>query len=137
VWQDEYRAVLVYDAAETAPGGPSCIAEFGGCLVATFGYPNDEALGGHPLYAAGLSFYGVFEVEASPWIARLQSQNAVQFPDASWWPNSPYSTSGPVRHFIITFQDSTFECLARSFDGSFTDLGPLEALRSRIEESRW
>ena len=33
------------------------VVRFDGVLQHTFGYPNDEALGGHPLYSAGLRFY--------------------------------------------------------------------------------
>jgi len=34
-----------------------------------FGGPNDEALGGHPLYERGLGRYGVYEVFNSSWPA--------------------------------------------------------------------
>ncbi len=41
------------------------VIEFHDCLIREFGYPNDEALGGHPLYERGLRFYGVYEAECT------------------------------------------------------------------------
>jgi hypothetical protein len=87
------------------------IVEFMRCSITKFGYPNDEALGGHPLYKRGLKFYGVFEVLHSSWIAEMTAQNRVCFP------NTQDST---LRHFAITFHDSTFECVADSFVASFS-----------------
>src|SRR6185503_14790062 len=51
------------------------VVEFEGCYITKFGYPNDEALGGHPLYKHGLEAYGVFEVLRSSWIRQMTDQN--------------------------------------------------------------
>lgn len=80
--------------------------QFKNCLITKFGYPNDEALSGHPLFEAGLSCYGIFEVFNSPWIEDVRIQNRKSFPD--------FEFKG-LRHFIFTFHDSTFECLAEDF----------------------
>ncbi len=80
------------------------VIEFELCQLTKFGYPNDEALPGHPLYAKGLGGYGVYEVHNSSWISQITAQNRVRFP------HTPKSSS---RHFIIAFHDSTFECIAR------------------------
>jgi hypothetical protein len=106
--QDEYRAALTLSAIRLQPDGHRADAgtatvEFVRCMITKFGYPNDEALGGHPLYNSGLSAYGVFEVIGSPWIRRLTEQNRVAFPATS---------DSTQRHFIFTFHDSTFECIA-------------------------
>ena len=47
--------------------------------VYKYGYPNDEAMGSHPMAKFGLGFYGLFEVLNSPWrseehTSELQSQ---------------------------------------------------------------
>jgi hypothetical protein len=63
LWQSEHQAVLAYHASPKAPGGPYCVVAFEGCLIATFGYPNDDALPGHPLHDKGLEWYGFYEVE--------------------------------------------------------------------------
>jgi hypothetical protein len=106
--QDEYRAVLTFSAMRLQPDGSrtdagTATVEFVRCIITKFGYPNDEALSGHPLYNSGLTGYGIFEVIGSQWIRRLTEQNRVAFP------STPDSTQ---RHFIFSFHDSTFECIA-------------------------
>lgn len=72
-----------------------------------WGAPNDEALAGHPLARRGLTHYGAFEIEPSSWLAKLIEINAVH-------PRHDAALFAGLRHFAITFQDSTFECIARS-----------------------
>ena len=103
--QTEDSAFLVF-RADTGTG----VVEILGCLISKFGYPNDEALGGHPLYSRGLSCYGIFEVLDSPWIHQLHEQNRTTFPNSS---------SGG-RHYVFTFHDSTFECIADGLSTSVT-----------------
>lgn len=112
--QTDYVTILTFNAVREMPDGKwhdagQGIIEVERCTITRFGYPNDEALPGHPLYAKGLGPYGVFEVINSSWVKRLTEQNRVAFP------NTPDSTR---RHFIITFHDSTFECIARGLKAS-------------------
>jgi hypothetical protein len=87
-----------------------------------FGYPNDEALPGHPLYSRGLRNYGIFEVLNSTWRKMLADQNVVSFPN-------PKPSARSSRHFVVTFHDSTLECIAESIEGRFA--GSLkEAMRN-------
>ena len=81
------------------------VVELPHCVCVQFGYPNDEALPGHPLYAAGVQSYGIYEVLNSSCDQRLEKQNRVAFPHADY-------SGRRLRHFIIVFHDSTFECLA-------------------------
>jgi hypothetical protein len=69
------------------------------------GSPNDETLGGHPLRTRGLGYYGVFEVQNSSWIRSLERMNRVH-------PRHDPGRYQTLRHFIVTFQDKTFECVA-------------------------
>jgi hypothetical protein len=83
----------------------TALIEFEGCLLTKFGYPNDEAQPGHPLYkniekAGGC--YDAYEVKNSYWVKEVETQNKVSFPEFSI----------NKRHFIIFFHDSSFECLA-------------------------
>jgi hypothetical protein len=71
------------------------------------GPPNDEALSGHPLYERGLRCYGMFEVQHSSWIRMMEQRNRVHDRHAP-------ERFAQLRHFIITFHDSTFECVAES-----------------------
>src|ERR1043165_1921251 len=71
-----------------------------------FGYPNDEALAGHPLFKYGLECYGFYIVENSPLIEELGTQNKV------------HSMNDPARwrkllHWIITFHGQTLEVVGR------------------------
>jgi len=114
LWQTESEAVLIYKAAAaTEHEGEHVVLVFAGCMATQFGYPNDEALPGHPLASKGLGYYDIFEVLNSSWLARLTEQNRKVFPNAA------ASTRQP-RHFVVTFHDSTFECLADGYAGQFT-----------------
>ncbi len=77
-----------------------------------FGPPNDEALNAHPLYERGLRPYGSFEVINSSWIRTLEKMNAVHpLHDRKRFMKGK-------RHFILTFHDTTFECIAESYSVS-------------------
>lgn len=107
--QNENATYLTFNAVRLRFDGKyeeagTAVIELVRCSTTTFGYPNDEAIGGHPLYAKGLQAYGIFEVLNSSWIAEQERQNRISFPertDMTW-----------KRHFIFTFHDSTFECLS-------------------------
>jgi hypothetical protein len=59
-----------------------------------------------------VSYYGLFEVLDSSWIKTLAEQNLVSFPNPS--PSRPSR-----RHFVVTFHDSTLECIAERMEGRF------------------
>lgn len=107
LFQDDHRALL-YFTGRRGPGKEEerVVAMFEGCLASRFGYPNDEALAGHPLYKQGLGFYGVFEVKPSPWMEEVKKQNLVSFPNFE---------VPDRRHVAITLHDDCFECLAKTF----------------------
>jgi hypothetical protein len=79
------------------------------CTSHMWGLPNDEVLHGHPLAARGLSCYGGFKVENSSWIRALERMNSVHrlHDPARFWRK---------QHLILTFHDSTFECVCERFD---------------------
>jgi hypothetical protein len=90
------------------PGETIALVNFTRCRAFMFGPPNDEAFHGHPLAARGLKPYSAAEVLHSSWIRKLERMNAVH----------PKHTSGHFenhRHFIFSFHDSTFECVAWDF----------------------
>jgi hypothetical protein len=107
--QDDGLALLTFNAMRLRPDGRyepagTALVEFQRCSCTRFGYPNDEALPGHPLYRRGLQAYGIFEVLDSSWIAQLEEQNRVAFPNSRSWGS---------RHFAFVFHDSMLECIAR------------------------
>lgn len=114
LWQDDVGAVLICETDEHSPDARG-VLRFQSCLQTRFGYPNDEALPGHPLYSSGLRYYALFEVLNSAWLSDLIRQNRVAFPGDTDWPHRPY------RHFIVTFQDSTFEALCLNVGAQTTN----------------
>ena len=104
-------------------GEPIAIVEFNFRHSLMFGSPNDEAFNGHPLYERGLRPYKVFEIENSSWIRSLEQMNSV------------HERHNPVgfekyKHFVFAFHDSTFECVAESFDVSIHE----GSLKSAVTE---
>ena len=69
------------------------------------GSPNDEAFSGHPLYEKGLRPYGAYEVTHSSWVRRLMEMNRVH-------PSHRDEVFAGCRHFVLSFHDSVFECVA-------------------------
>lgn len=119
--QTEYSTYLTFNAMreqtdEQYVDVGHAVVEFFRCIRTQFGHPNDEALPGHPLYVDGLDqfAYGIFEVLNSSWIREIERQNRVHFPNATDW-------AVGLRHFIFTFHDSTFECVAQDFKLEVTD----------------
>ncbi len=86
------------------------------------GPPNDESLEGHPLYSRGLDYHNAFEVRESSWIRSLERMNRVHL----WHDSARFAR---YRHFIITFQDSTFECIAGTYRVSIHTGDPAEVVR--------
>ena len=81
---------------------------FEDCLALSLGVPNDEALNGHRLWGRGLQYYAFQEVFSSDWIADMRQRNRAHHR------HSEELFEG-LRHFIVTFQDKTFECVAKGF----------------------
>jgi hypothetical protein len=128
--QTEYRAYLTFNAQRPVDGffedAGTAIVEIVRCAITKFGYPNDEALGGHPLSPKGLTTYGIYEVQNSSWIAALAKQNRITFPDRN--------NTTLMRHFVFVFHDSTFECLAHNINISLSS-EPYETIFKAISSS--
>jgi hypothetical protein len=104
-WDGKTVRVQSHDAGEE----PVALLVFNQCYAHMFGPPNDEAFAGHPLAGRGLHPYGVFRIEESSWIRRLERMNSVHMhhkPERFW----------QFQHLVFAFHDSTFECVCRSFD---------------------
>lgn len=116
----DFSLMLLYWLRDRRDGEDQCLVTFDQPLAHHSGPPNDEALHGHYLHARGLGYYGAFEVRQSSWVRALERMNRVHSkhrPDL-------YDDD---RHFVFTFHDSTFECVAMglSFErlaGNPTDL---------------
>jgi hypothetical protein len=106
----------------------TAMATFAGFAQVVFGYPNDEALPGHPLHDPDWE-YGFYEVQGSPWPGRLEAQNRVPFPETpSGWRQ--------LRHFLVVCHEDLVEVLADEvsvevFDTSFEEVA-MHALRLNL-----
>ena len=75
----------------------------------TFGLPSNETLQGHPYYKLGLKSFRFYELQYSDLIKNLQKIESVHpYYNADIWQS--------YKHFIITFHDNMFECIAKEFE---------------------
>jgi hypothetical protein len=100
------RALLKYWVARISGGGRASVT-FEGVRKVALGAPNEEALSGHRLAQNGLLHFSFHEVHHSDWITDLMNRNSVHHRHAD-------ELFAGVRHFIATFKDETFECVART-----------------------
>ena len=124
VLADDYRLLLSYLLTNRG----AALITFGRPSFHLLGGPNDEALSGHPLYAIGLGRYGAYEVLNSSLARRLERMNSVH-PS-----HNPKNFEGR-RHFVFTFKEHVFECVARSFEAELIDEdGRIDAMVARFRE---
>ena len=126
VVQDGWSTYLLFFAVSKGLGQSGYLDDLGvallachDCIMAKFGYPNDEGLPEHPLYDCGLAdtTSSVLEVMDSAWALEVDDQldtsarriwgGRMVSPD---WINDRKAS----RHFIVTLKEKTFECLASS-----------------------
>ena len=123
VISDEFVAVVAFHLQDTpddwdgktiriitveTEGEPIALARFFRVHSLMFGLPNDEAFDGHPLANRGLTPYGAFLIENSSWIRQLEKMNSVH-------PHHTPERFKQLKHYVLTFHDSTFECVAESY----------------------
>jgi hypothetical protein len=124
VLADESTAVVAYMVPDRAlaaierltEGSPEdgetmALVRFLGCKAHMLGPPNDEAFRGHPLASRGLHPYGAFRVQKSSWLRTLERMNEVH-------PRHRPELFQRYEHFVLSFHDSTFECIARGVEAS-------------------
>lgn len=95
--------------SEKSEGEPCALVRFSRAYAHMFGPPNDEAFHGHPLEERGLRPYAVFEVQHSSWVRQLERMNSVH-------PYHQLKKFAAFKHFVFAFHDTTFECVAESFE---------------------
>lgn len=72
------------------------MATFPSCIAHRFAGPEAMSLREHPLADRGLKAHGAYEVRDSSWVRSL----------------APRDGAARRKHFVITFRDSVFECVA-------------------------
>jgi hypothetical protein len=73
------------------------------------GVPGNETLSGHPYSIIGLKSHSFYELKHSDLIENLKKISSIHPKyDANVWLND--------RHYILTFHDNMFECIAQEFE---------------------
>jgi hypothetical protein len=110
------RVILAYPIAESdferfgpfdSDDDPFCTVLFPDAAFYRLGPPGNGELEIHPLAAQGLLGYSVHEV--------MNSSLAAEIPAAGEPAAATNSTSAAHRHFVVTFNESTFECVASDY----------------------
>ena len=74
-----------------------------------FGLPGEETIQGHPYSKLGMKSYSFYELKNSDLIKSLQEIEQVhpQYNEDKW---------KMYKHYILTFHDNMFECIAQDFE---------------------
>lgn len=103
------------------------IIEFKQYLNYKFGLPGNEILSGHPYYKLGLQPYNGFIIDQSSWIDELIKLNSVHpYHNAKQFDN--------YKHYIFSFHDSTFECIAKDYRVEYVEISLFDAMQSSLEK---
>mgnify|MGYP000729907624 CR=1 FL=1 len=83
--------------------------KFDNFLKYTFGLPGVETIQGHPYNKLGMKSYSFYELRNSDFIKSLQDieKNHPAYNPEKW---------KVYKHYILTFHDNMFECIARGFE---------------------
>jgi hypothetical protein len=107
---DNRDLICAYIVSEGTIEAPSkeeyAVVIFSGVTQFTFGYPNDEVLGAHPLYRLGIKFYAFNLIENSPYLHELGRRNATIFPGSE----GHYTQR---KHYLVAFHDETLEVICQ------------------------
>lgn len=95
--------------SDTQADEPCALVTFRKPYAHMFGPPSDEAFSGHPLAGRGLRPNSVFEIIHSSWIKTLERMNSCH-------PQHNAQRFSKLSHYIFSFHDTTFECIAEAFD---------------------
>lgn len=85
------------------------VLKFKQYLKYTFGLPNEETIHGHPYSKLGMQPCSFYELKNSDLIKALQDIEKIhpQYNSKKW---------EVYKHYIITFHDNMFECIAQDFE---------------------
>jgi len=107
VMADEGRLVLAYWEIDNPPYEPTtaplAVVSFERPHLHLFGPPDENTISDHPLSSRGLHPGGAFRVEHSSFLRKLELE--------------------VLTHYIFCFHDSTFECVAGSYNWAVIHVG--------------
>lgn len=90
-----------------------CLVSFERSISAKLGHPNEDVQDGHPLSGRGLDGYTAQIVKNSSWLHEMAKTNSVHaYDNPEFWQQ--------LNHYIFWFHDTTFECVAKSYNVEVT-----------------
>lgn len=96
-------------------------------LIYKYGFPNDEAMGAHPMAKFGLGFYGLFEVFNSPWIIQIRDSNRIH-------PRHNNNMYSDYKHYIARLKDVILDVICSKMEELQLTKGQLtEIVNKEIE----
>lgn len=129
VRDDNWDGTTVRVVSPDSQGEPHAIVNFTHPVAHLHGPPNDEAFSGHPLHKRGLGPYGAFEIKNSTWLNLLMKMNRVH-------PCHKDERFKDYKHFIFSFHDTTFECIAEGYELSMGRGSLREAMASALNQMK-
>ena len=133
VFAEENQLVLSYWGRDEPPYPPTtaplAVVRVRRPYFHMFGPPNDEALTGHPLADRGLYSYRIFRVDKSSLVRSMERMNSIHRH------HNPAKFDA-MTHYIFTFHDSTFECVAESLEAMIEQVGLNEEYTRTLEYLR-
>ena len=120
VLADDDTAVVSYSisshSTDTPTTAPLSVVSFHRPRFHLFIASDDEAIRGHPLSDRGLRPYSAYRVDRSSLVRYLERTSSVRsYHDPK--------TFDLLTHYIFTFGDSIFECVAESVDATVEQVG--------------
>lgn len=108
-YADRENAVEIPQQRNTVYDTGIVVIKFNMYLKYTFGLPGEETVHGHSYNSLGMESFSFYELRNSDFIKSLQEIEKVH----------PYYNSekwNKYKHYILTFHDNMFECIAESFE---------------------
>lgn len=121
----DYAEAVAHDLGTRMIGFPVAVITFLDPYAHTFCPPGAEMLSRHPLAERGLEPFSVYEVHDSSWIRHL----------AALSPAHRVDRIASARHYVFTFYDHVFECVAGGFNCVLRFGSVREVLRSVLKGS--
>jgi len=85
------------------------ILKFKRCIKHLFGSPGNETIHGHPYGKLGMESYAFYELKDSDLLKSMEEIDKVH----PYYNPNKWKT---FKHYIITFHDNMFECIALDFE---------------------
>lgn len=102
--------------------------KFEGCLQYSFGIPGNESIYGHPYWKLGMRPASFYELKDSDWIESLKNIEQVH-------PSYDLKSWASYKHYILTFHDNMFQCVARDWVSRIEDKAMAQVAERILHET--